>query len=110
MARYVPDRGDTLRVGFHPTEGREQDLTWPALVLSPGPFNARFELVLVAPVTTKVKNHGFEVLFDGCETEGAVLCQQARTIDYVARKARFVEKEPAAVTNDLLAKVSLLVR
>ena len=110
MARYVPDRGDILRVDFHPTEGREQDLARPALVLSPGPFNARFELAFAAPVTTKIKNHGFEVLLDGCETESAVLCQQARTIDYVARKARFVEKAPAAVTNDVLAKVSLLVR
>ena len=110
MARYVPDRGDILWVDLHPTEGREQDLARPALVLSPRPFNAKFELVLLAPITSKVKSHGFEVLLVGCQTEGAVLCQQVRTIAYVARKARFVEKVPAAITNDVLAKVALLVR
>ena len=110
MAQFVPERGDIIWLNFHPVAGHEQDLARPALVLSPRPFNAKFSLALVAPITSKVKGHGFEVLLDGCKTESAVLCQQIRTIDFVARKATCVEKAPAAITNDVLAKVVLLVR
>ena len=110
MAKYVPDRGDIVWVDFHPTVGREQDLERPALVLSPTPFNAKFNLALVAPVTSKIRGHGFEVELIGCKTKGAVLCQQVRTIDFVERGASFVEKAPASIINDVLAKVVLLVR
>ena len=110
MAKPVPDRGDIIWVDFHPTVGREQDLEHPALVLSPWPFNDKFSLALVAPITSKVRSHGFEVLLAGCKTEGAILCQQVRTIDFVGRNATFIEKAPASIVNDVLAKVVLLVR
>ena len=110
MAKPVPDRGDIIWVGFHPTVGGEQDLERPALVLSPWQFNDKFSLALVAPITSKVRSHGFEVLLEGCKTEGAILCQQIRTIDLVGRNATFIEKAPASIIIDVLAKVVLLVR
>jgi len=110
LAEYIPKRGDLIWVDFHPVAGSEQDLERPALVLSPEPFNAKFELALVAPITSKVRNHGFEVKVVDCRTDGVVLCQQARTIDFVARNVRFIETAPATVVDDALAKVGLLVR
>ena len=109
MAQFVPERGDILRIDFHPTEGREQDLVRPALVLSPKVFNARLSLALVAPITSKVKGYGLEVLLDGCKTQGVVLCHQIRVVDYVARNSTYIEKAPATITDDALAKVRLLV-
>jgi mRNA interferase MazF len=81
----------------------------PALVLSPDAFNAKLKLALVAPVTSRVRGHGFEVALEGMKTTGVVLCQQVRVIDYEARGLRFIERAPAEVIDTVLSKVRLLV-
>ena len=107
---YLPERGDIVWADFDPVVGHEQGLDRPALVLSPAPFNQRFKLVLVAPITSQVRGHGFEVTLTNCATHGVVLCEQMRTIDYLARGVRFVERTPPTTINDVLAKVGLLVK
>ena len=106
---YIPDRGDIIFTDFDPAAGHEQGMKRPALVLSPKPFSERFNLTLAAPITSKVRGHGFEVIVEGVKTTGAILCQHVRTIDYTARGIRFIEKAPKAITDDVLAKVRLLV-
>ena len=106
---YSPERGDIVYINFDPTLGHEQAKTRPALVLSPGVFNRQIKLALVVPITSRVRGHGFEVVLNGTRTKGVVLCQQARTVDYDARGISFVERAPLKVTNEILAKVRLLV-
>ncbi|ACR12225.1 PemK-like protein [Teredinibacter turnerae T7901] len=106
---YVPSRGDIIFTDFHPAAGKEQNLARPALVLSPLPFNKKIGLALVAPITSKIRAHGFEVVLAGTKTVGAVLCHQVKTIDYKARGSKFIEKAPAVIIQDVLAKVRLLV-
>ncbi len=104
-----PERGDIVYLDFDPTLGHEQAKTRPALVLSPGIFNQQVQLALVAPITSRIRGHGFEVGLSGTKTTGVVLCQQVRTVDFGARRMKFVEKAPTDVVTDVLAKVRLLV-
>jgi|TARA_Y100001970_G_scaffold224984_2_gene277519 mRNA interferase MazF len=110
VKKYIPVRGDIVFTDFDPSAGHEQAHKRPALVLSPEPFNKQIQLALVAPITSKVRGHGFEVnLGDELQTKGAVLCQQVRTIDYDYRGIKFIEKAPQNVINEALARVRVLV-
>lgn len=106
---YIPKRGDIIWTDFDPSAGHEQAHKRPAIVLSPEPFNKQIQLALVAPITSRVRGHGFEVKLDGTKTEGVVLCQQVKTIDYGFRGIEFIETAPAKVLNEVLAKVRVLV-
>ena len=107
--KYTPSRGDIIYTDFGPAAGKEQNLERPALVLSPEPFNNKIELALVAPITSKVRGHGFEVILEGTKTEGAILCHQIKVIDFEERGCKFLEKAPDKIVLDVLAKVRLLV-
>ena len=108
--KYVPERGDIVFTNFDPSAGHEQAMKRPALVLSPGVFNAKVGLALVAPITSRVRGHGFEVVVNGKKTTGVILCQQIKMIDFVARGVQFIEKAQPDVLADALAKVRVLVQ
>ncbi|WP_457553177.1 type II toxin-antitoxin system PemK/MazF family toxin, partial [Desulfobacula sp.] len=105
IKQYIPKRGDIVWTDFNPAAGHEQMGKRPAIVLSPSAFNKKMLLALVAPLTSRVRGHGFEVPFKGKKISGVVLCHQVKTIDFVERGLQFVEKAPASVISDTLAKV-----
>lgn len=107
---YTPERGDLVWTDFDPSAGHEQAHKRPAIILSPKAFNGKLKLALVAPITSRVRGHGFEVALRDCKTQGAILCQQVRTIDYIARGVKYIEKAPPGVIDEVLAKVGLLVK
>ena len=110
VKKYIPVRGDIVFTDFDPSAGYEQAHKRPALVLSPEPFNKQIQLALVAPITSTVRGHGFEVnLGETTQTKGVVLCQQVKTIDYDYRGIKFIEKAPQNVINEALARVRVLV-
>lgn len=110
MSNYVPKRGDIVFTDFDPSAGHEQAHKRPALVLSPELFNDKIQLALVTPITSRVRGHGFEVKLEGeTKTQGVVLCQQVKTIDYGYRGIRFIEKAPDHIVKDVLARVRSLV-
>ena len=45
----------------------------------------------------------------GLATDGVVLCNQARTVDWKARRAVFIEAVPAELIADVLARVATLI-
>ncbi len=107
---YFPARGDIVFTDFDLSAGSEHAHKRPALVLSPELFNKQIKLALVAPITSTVRGHGFEVkLDDSTNTQGVVLCQQVKTIDYVYRGVKFIEKAPTNIVNEALARVRALV-
>ncbi len=76
-------------------------------------FN-RLGTPLVAPITTGgnfARMRGFAVTLAGAGTKatGVVLCHQLRALDLQARKARFSEKAPDSVVDEVLAKVAALL-
>ncbi len=109
----IPGRGEIWRVNLNPVAGKEQQGLRPVLVVSDKEFN-RSGLVLVCPVTqggNQARFAGFAVLLmnTGTETQGVVMCNQPRTIDYAARAARFVEDAPDYVIDDVLARLHTLL-
>jgi len=106
---YIPKRGDVIWTNFDPSAGHEQAKKRPAIVLSPEPFNKQIQLALVAPITSRVRGHGFEVKLEKTRTTGVVLCQQVKTIDYAYRGVEFIECAPTSVINEVLARVRVLV-
>ncbi len=109
-APYVPDRGDLVWLSFDPQLGHEQAGRRPALVLSPAAYNGRVGLALCCPVTSQVKRFPFEVVLpSGLAVTGVVLSDQVKSLDWRARQASFICLAPAAVVNDVLAKLGTLL-
>ena len=109
----MPRRGDIVLLDFDPSAGHEQQGTRPALILSPEAFN-RFGMALACPVTRGgafTRGQAWTVPLSGLgvETDGVVLCNQVRALDWRARRARFVEAVPAETQADVLARVVTLI-
>jgi mRNA interferase MazF len=109
---YVPARGDFVWLQFDPQAGHEQAGRRPALVVSPVSYNRRVGLALLCPVTSRVKGYPFEVAVPpelNSEIAGAVLADQLKSLDWRARRARFIARAPAVVMSEVLAKILPLV-
>jgi mRNA interferase ChpB len=107
------ERGDVFHVDLNPVEGREQGGARYVLVVSPKVFNV-IGTPLVCPITQGgnfARHAGFAVSLSGTGTltQGVVLCNQPRVLDLQARKARFIEKVPDFITDEVLAKLSTLI-
>lgn len=106
----VPDRGDLVWLDFTPQAGHEQRGHRPALVVSPRSYNHRVGLALLCPVTSTVRGYPFEVALPaGGRVTGVVLADQVKSLDWRARAARRIERAPAAVVDEVLAKIHTLV-
>lgn len=113
MKAGAPERGDMLRLSLDPGIGPEQAGTRPVLVLTQHEFNRR-GLALVCPVTQGgeyARDAGFAVSLSGAgtRTQGVVLCHQARSIAWKARRAAFIERVPDPVIAEVLARVAVLI-
>ena len=112
-AAYVPRRGDIIRLDFDPGAGHEQKGSQPALVLSPEAFN-RFGMALACPVTrggASARGQAWTAPLSGVglATDGVVLCNQVRTVDWKARRAQFIEAVATELIADVLARVATLI-
>jgi len=107
--RYIPERGDIVDVNFDPTRGKEQAHDRPALVLSVKRFNKHTGLALLAPVTSTIRGHGFEVPVNSGNTKGVVLTHQMRMIDYSERYCTLRGQANAATVKEALSKVRAIV-
>ena len=108
---YIPDSGDIVWITFNPQAGHEQAGHRPALVLSPKAYNGKVGLAILCPITSQVKGYPFEVLIpDGLEVNGAILSDQVKSLDWKARNAEFSCKLPAAAYNEVVEKLSTLIR
>lgn len=106
------DRGDIYLVSFDPTSGHEPKGVRPVLLVSPEPFNKLTKTPVVLPITTGgnfARVAGFTVDLIGTKTVGVVRCDQPRVLDLVARKAKKIERVPAGVMDDVLAKLATLI-
>ena len=110
MVKTTPDRGDIVLLEFHPQRGREQAGRRPAIVLSPRSYNAKVGLAILCPITSHPKGYPFEVaLPTGLKTKGVILADHVKSLDWVARNARRIEKVPPSVLAQVLAKLELLL-
>ena len=107
------ERGDVFHVDLNPIQGREQGGARYVLIVSTNDFNV-LGTPLVCPITQGgnfARHAGFAVSLSGAGTltQGVVLCNQPRVLDLRARRARFIEKAPDFITDEVLAKLSTLI-
>lgn len=109
-SRYVPERGDIVKLNFSPQQGHEQAGYRPALILSPSKYNALTSLALMCPITNQSKGFLFEAaLIEGMKTTGVVLSDQVKSFDWRAREVKFIEKAPVSLVEEVLAKTEALL-
>ncbi|MBS0654378.1 MAG: endoribonuclease MazF [Verrucomicrobia bacterium] len=109
MVEYIPKRGDIVWLEFDPQKGKEIQKRRPALVISPYQYNKKTGLGLFMPITSQIKGYPFEIHVEKEEVNGAVLCDQMRSLDWRARKAKFVTQIAPDVLEDVLAKFKILI-
>jgi mRNA interferase MazF len=107
---YVPDRGDVVWISFNPQAGHEQAGRRPAIVLSPAAYNRKVGLAIFCPITNQIKGYPFEVVIPtGLKVIGAILSDQAKSLDWKVRDAELIVKLPASVTVEVLKKLKTLL-
>jgi mRNA interferase MazF len=107
---YVPEQGHAIWLTFDPQAGHEQAGRRPAVVLSPTAYNRKTGLVLVCPITSRVKGYPFEVALPaGLPVSGVVLADQAKSADWRARQAVDLCELPSDILPHILAKLSALL-
>lgn len=106
VKKYIPKQGDIIFIDFNPTVGHEQKGKRPAIVVSINVFNDHTGMIMVCPITSNIKDFPTHyTLEDTKKIKGAVLCEHIRSVDFLSRNVRFIEK---ASENDLLS-VQMLI-
>ena len=110
QSTYVPQRGDAVWITLTPQAGHEQSGRRPAVVLSPGTYNARVGLALLCPITNQIKGYPFEVMIPtGLQVSGAVLADQVKSLDWQARQAEFICTLQPHTIGEVLQKIGTLL-
>ncbi len=96
MAPYVPAKGDLVALSFEPQSGHEQRGRRPALVISNDLFNQSTGLAIVCPITRAHRNVPFHVALpkETTTVTGFVMVEQVKTVDFRARRVRYIDKMP----------------
>ncbi|OGT98379.1 MAG: toxin MazF [Gammaproteobacteria bacterium RIFOXYB2_FULL_38_6] len=110
MSRYVPETGDIVWLQFTPQAGHEQSGHRPALVLSPSAYNAKTGLMLCCPMTTQIKGYPFEVIITSDHQKSAVLADQVKSLDWIARKAVHKGQISLAELSEIRSKIAALIQ
>ena len=115
MAGYIPDRGDLVHLDFSPSAGRKMAGPHYAVVVSPRQFARATGKAVVCRITSTIRNWPFEVVLpagllprkrgQSKDADSAILCDQFRTVDYVARKATKVNQVSVAILRDVIDRI-----
>jgi len=104
MKSYVPKKGDFVAVTFDPQSGHEQKGRRPALIVSNTLFNEQTGLAIVCPLTTTDRRYPFHVaVANDPNITGFVMVEQVKSIDYQARKAKFIGRASDEVLDMVLS-------
>jgi len=87
-------------IQFDPSTGAEIRKTRPAVIISPNTINARLQTVIVAPLTSTVRNYPCRIPTSFENKGGQIALDQLRTVDKSRLKKKLGEldlKETKAV-------------
>jgi mRNA interferase MazF len=106
---YRPDRGDLAWINFEPQAGRGQAKNRPGRVLTNREFNQNTGLLIACPVTRTNRPYGSRVPLTGTSTQGFVMVEQVKSIDWQARGAAFIETVPPAVLDGVKLVLAVIL-
>jgi mRNA interferase MazF len=108
--RYIPERGDAVRIAGNDQAGHDPDGRGMALVLSPAAYNGKVGLALFCPITDRVKGYPFEVPIPvNMKVGGAVLSDEVKSLDWNAIKMELICRLPEATVSEVLRKAAALL-
>ncbi|NGP89369.1 type II toxin-antitoxin system PemK/MazF family toxin [Fodinibius halophilus] len=81
-------RFDVYLISLNPTEGSEIKKTPACLIISPDEMNRHIRTVIIAPMTSAIKNYPTRVTITLQKKRGQIVLDQIRTVD----KKRLIKK------------------
>ena len=99
---YIPKQGDIILVNFNPQIGHEQKGLRPGLVVSNNIFNDFTKMIMVCPITNTKKAFPLHVNLEKQKTTGTVMCEQVKSIDFITRKIKFIEKVNSETLDEVI--------
>ena len=90
-----PQRGEVWAIGLEPTVGSKIRESQLCVVVSPNETNKLLRTVIIAPLTSTIKNYPTRTVISFWSKQGSVVLDQILTVD----KSRLVKKM-ATVTNE----------
>jgi mRNA interferase MazF len=104
MNKYFPKKGDFVTLNFNPQSGHEQKGRRPAIVVSNTLFNEKTGLAFVCPITNTDRKYPFHLQIPkNCKVSGFIMAEQMKSVDYVARKIKYVQKAPEEIIDEVLS-------
>ncbi len=100
---YIPEQGDIILIDFNLQTGHEQKGKRPAYVISNYIFNQFTKMAIVCPITST--NRGFPLhvpLDDRTKTTGVIMCEQAKSLDIIARESSLLESSPQDILDEVM--------
>ena len=101
-----PQRSEVWVVNLDPTVGSEIKKTRPCVIVSPDQTNKLLKTVIVAPLTTTIKNYPTRVNIIFADKKGSVVLDQIRTVD----KKRLLKKIGIVSPEEIESIAEVLVR
>lgn len=99
---YVPECGDIVWLSSGEGSWRR-----PVFVITKKAFNEHTGLVLVAPVSEKMRHTQLEIALDDQSTiGGAILVYQVKAVDFKKCKTTFIEK----ASSTIIERVKIVLR
>jgi mRNA interferase MazF len=88
VAKNKIERFEVYLISLDPTKGSEIKKTRPCLVISPNEMNRHIRTVIIAPMTSTIKNYPSRVTTIFQKKRGQIVLDQIRTVD----KRRLIKK------------------
>ncbi len=94
-------------VDLDPTTGSEMKKTRPAVVVSPDEMNQTLNTLIIAPLTSTIRNYPFRINVTVTGKAGQVALDQIRAIDSsrIKSKIGFLSEKEQMNTSDILVEM-----
>ena len=103
----VKSRFDILLISLDPTQGAEIKKTRPCVVISPDEMNQYIKTLIVAPMTSTIREYVTRIPVTFNEQRGSIVLDQIRTIDKsrIVRKLGTLDTKTSSLVLETLAKM-----
>jgi mRNA interferase MazF len=107
MAMVIFHRFDVLLISLDPSQGSEIKKTRPCVVISPDEMNQHIKTLIVAPITSSLKNYPTHIPLEFEGREGRIILSQIRTIDRsrVIKKLGIIAPETSSLALEALREM-----